>query len=169
MLASGLPHNPTCRLGALSIPGLLDASGLSTDEELVATELVRFITVGLNFATILFSTDCSCILFAILSVMQLSKPILLAQQRDLKWLMLNKRRLFHSSRVKCPLVNMSAITSLLFLTFVSCYAVFSPMFPIISPLLPSHLFPRADEVEFYKALLLAPDFPTFYEHFSLYA
>ena len=32
-----------------------------------------------------------------------------------------------------------------------------------------HKFPYADEVEIYKALLLASEFPTFYEHFSLYA
>ena len=68
MLASGLLDNPTCRLEALSIPWLLDAIGLFTDEELAATELVRFIAVGLDFATILFSSDCSCILFTILSV-----------------------------------------------------------------------------------------------------
>ena len=89
---------------------LLDAIGLSTDEEREATELVRFVTIGLDSVTILFSSDCSCILFAILSLMHLSKLRFLAQQRELKWLMLNKqRRLFHSSGVKCPLVNMSAI------------------------------------------------------------
>ena len=103
VLASRLPENPTCRLGAWSLPGLLDAIGLFIDEELVATELVRFIAVGLDFATILFSSDCSCILFAILSV-QLIKLKFLAHQRELKWLMLNKRRRsFHSSRVKCAL------------------------------------------------------------------
>ena len=110
VLASGLPDNPTCRLEALSIPGLLDAIGLFTNDELVATELVRFITVGLDFAQILFSSFCSCILFAILSVMQLSKLRFLAQQRELKGPRLNKwRRLFHSSRVKCPFVNVFAI------------------------------------------------------------
>ena len=41
MLASSHPHNPTCRLEALSIPGLLDAIGLFTDEELVGTEHCR--------------------------------------------------------------------------------------------------------------------------------
>ena len=30
-----------------------------------------------------------------------------------------------------------------------------------------HRFPCADEVEFYKALLLASEFPTFYEHFFI--
>ena len=91
VLASSLPDNPTCRLEALSITGLLDAIGLFTDEELEATELVRFIAVGLDFAAILFSSDCSCILFAILSV-QPNKLKFLAQQRELKWLMLNKQR-----------------------------------------------------------------------------
>ena len=51
-----IPDNPTCRLEALSIPGLLDAIGLFTDEELVRTELTRVIAVGLDFATILFSS-----------------------------------------------------------------------------------------------------------------
>ena len=37
-----------------------------TDEELAGTELVKFIAVGLDFATILFSSYCSCIHFAIL-------------------------------------------------------------------------------------------------------
>ena len=42
-----------CRQGALSISGLLDAIGLFTDGELVETETARFVTVGLDFATIL--------------------------------------------------------------------------------------------------------------------
>ena len=103
------PEDPICRLEALSIPGLFDAIGLFTDEELVETETARFIDVGLDFATILLSSFCSCILFATVSV-QLVKLKFLAQQRELKWLMLNKRRrLFHSSRVKFPYVNISAI------------------------------------------------------------
>ena len=56
--ATGFLDNPTCRLEALSISRLLDAIGLFTVEELVETELVRFIAVGLDFATILFSSDC---------------------------------------------------------------------------------------------------------------
>ena len=103
MISSGLPDNP------LSIPGLLDAIGLNTDEELAATELVNFITTGVDLATFLFSSDCSCILFANFLV-QLIKLEFLAQQRKLKWLMLKKqRRFFHSSHMKCPLVKMSAI------------------------------------------------------------
>ena len=50
-------------LDALSIPGLFDA--MFTDEELVETVDVRFIAVGFDFATILSSSFCSCILFAI--------------------------------------------------------------------------------------------------------
>ena len=50
----------------------------------------------------------SCILFAVV-LGQLVKLKFWAQQRELKWLRLNKwRRLFHSSRVKLLLVNMSA-------------------------------------------------------------
>ena len=114
--ATGFPDNPTCRLEALSFPGLLHAIGLFTAEELAATELVRFIAVCLDFATILFSSDCS---FAILSVMQLIKLKFLAQQRELKWLMLNKqRRLFHSSRVKCPFVK--NVCELVFVVNVPC-------------------------------------------------
>ena len=42
--------------------------------------------------------------------MQLIKLNFLVQRRELKWLVLNNlRRLFHSSRVKLPLVNKSAI------------------------------------------------------------
>ena len=109
----------------LSIPGLLDAIGLFTDEELVATELVRFTTIGLDLATILFSSDCSCILFAILSVMQLSKLRFLAQQRELKWLMLNKqRRLFQSARVKCPFCQY--VYRLVFGVNVPCLNLWGP-------------------------------------------
>ena len=61
-----------------------------------------------DFATILSSSFCSCTLFAIFLV-PLIKLEFLAQQVKLKWLMLNRwRRLFHSSRVKLPSVNMSA-------------------------------------------------------------
>ena len=90
MISSSLPDNPTCRLETLSIPELLDEIGLFTGEELAATELVRSIAVGLVFATILFSSHCSCILFAILSV-QLIKLKFLAQQRDWNgWCWTNK-------------------------------------------------------------------------------
>ena len=104
--ATSFRHNPICRLEASSIPGLLDTIGLFTDEELV-TELVRFIAVGLDFATVLFSSDCSCILFAILSV-QLNKLKFFTQQRELEWLMLNKE---DYSFVTCEvsLCQMSAV------------------------------------------------------------
>ena len=52
----------------LSIPGLFDAIGLFTVEELVETEAAKFIIVGFDFATILLSLLCSCILFAIVLV-----------------------------------------------------------------------------------------------------
>ena len=101
-LASGFP------LDVLSTPGLFDAIGWFTDEELVETVDVRFFAVGFDFATILSSSFRSCTLFAIVLV-QLVNLKFWAQQRELKWLMLNKwRRWFHSSRVELPLVKMSA-------------------------------------------------------------
>ena len=64
-----------------------------------------FIAAGRDLDTTLYSSFCSCILFAI--VEQLIKLKFLVQQ--VEWLILNKwRRLFHSPRVKFPLVNMSA-------------------------------------------------------------
>ena len=109
VLASGLPDNPTCRLEALSIRGLLDAIGLFTDKNLSnqwrpGSSLLAWIS-----PQSCFSSFSSCILFAIVLV-QLVNLEFLAQQVELKWLMLNKqRRLFHSSRVKFPSVKMSAI------------------------------------------------------------
>ena len=41
VLAPSLPDNPTCRLEALSMPRVLDAIGLFTDQEIVALELTR--------------------------------------------------------------------------------------------------------------------------------
>ena len=49
----------------MSIPGLLDAIGLFAEEELVGTCGDRFIAVDFDFANILSSSFCSCILFAI--------------------------------------------------------------------------------------------------------
>ena len=78
------------------------------DEELVRTWEDWFVAVDFDFATLLSSSFCSCILFAIV-LEQLIKLEFLAQQVELKGLMLSKwRRLFHSSRVKLPLVKMSA-------------------------------------------------------------
>ena len=86
----------------MSIPGLLDAIGLDA-----AMEDDRFIAASRDLDTTI-SSFCSCILFAIV-VVQLFKLKFLVQQVELKWLMLNtRRRMFHSSRVKFPLVNMSA-------------------------------------------------------------
>ena len=83
------------RQGALSIHGLFDAIELFTVEELVETEKARFIVVGFDFATILFSPSCSCILFAIV-LTKLVKLKFWAQQRELP------------SHVKFPFANMSA-------------------------------------------------------------
>ena len=49
----------------MSIPGLWDAIGLFGDEELVGTWEDRFIAADFDFAALLSSTLCSCILFAI--------------------------------------------------------------------------------------------------------
>ena len=49
----------------MSIPGLLDAIGLFADGELVGTSEDKFIAVDFDFATLLSSPFCSCILFAI--------------------------------------------------------------------------------------------------------
>ena len=47
----------------MSVPGPLDAIGLFADEELVGTCEDRFIAVAFDFATLLSSPFCSCILF----------------------------------------------------------------------------------------------------------
>ena len=92
---------------AIGIPGLLDAIGLDAVEELVARNEDRFVAVGRDLDTTLSSTFWSCILFAI--VEQLVKLKFLVHQVELNWLILDYwRRLFHSSRVKFPSVNMSA-------------------------------------------------------------
>ena len=72
----------------MSIPGSLDATGHVADGELVGTCEDKFIAVDFDFATILSSPSCSCILFAIV-LEQLIKLVFLAQQVQLKWLMLN--------------------------------------------------------------------------------
>ena len=99
---------PIFSTGCFEYPRIFDATGFCTVEELVETVKARFIVVGFDFATILSSPSCSCILFAIVLV-QLVKLKFWEQQTEMMWLMLNRwRRLFHSSRVKFPLVNMSA-------------------------------------------------------------
>ena len=91
---------------AIGIPELWDAIGLDAVEELVAMEEDRFIAAGRDLDTTL-SSFWSCILFAI--VEQHIKLKFLVQHVVLNWLISNKRRrLFHSSRVKFPLVKMSA-------------------------------------------------------------
>ena len=100
-LTSGFPE-------AVRFAGPFDAIGSFADEELAETIEDKFIAIGLDFATILSSSFCSCILFAIV-LGQLIKLEFFTQQAELKWLMLDKwRRLFHSSRVKLPSVKMSA-------------------------------------------------------------
>ena len=73
----------------MSFPGPFDAIELFADEELAETCEDRFIATGFDFATIISSSFCSCTLFAIV-LEQLIKLESLAQQVELKWLMLNK-------------------------------------------------------------------------------
>ena len=68
-------------MDALSIPELFDAIGWFTDEELVETVDVKFIAVGFDFATILSSSFCSCILLAIVFGAANQAEILSAAQR----------------------------------------------------------------------------------------
>ena len=63
---------------AMSVPGLLDAIGLFTDEELARTCEDKFVAEDFNFATIISTPFCSCILFAIV-LEQLIKLEFLAQ------------------------------------------------------------------------------------------
>ena len=82
-LASGFPVlDQSVRQGALCVPGLFDAIGFGTVEELVETENAKFVVVGLDFATILLSLLCSCIVLAIVLV-QLIKLKFWAQQREM--------------------------------------------------------------------------------------
>ena len=75
---------------AMSFPGLLDEIGFFfADEELAGTVEDRLIAVSFDVAAILSSSFCSCILFALV-LEQLIQLEFLAQQVDLKWLMLNK-------------------------------------------------------------------------------
>ena len=88
------------KLSCPRLSGLFDAIGICAVEEIAGTCEDKFIAVDFDFATLLSSPFCSCILFVIVS-RQLIKLEFLAQQLELKWLMLNKRRiLFHSSRLK---------------------------------------------------------------------
>ena len=79
-------------------PGLPDAVEDSAAGALSLLRAIRFI-IGLDFAVTLSSPEPFLRSFDITS----------EQSAELKWLMLNKhKRLFHSSRVKFPLVSMSA-------------------------------------------------------------
>ena len=78
--------------------GLSDAVEDSADGAVSLLRAIKFI-IGLDFAVTLSSADSFCVLFDITS----------EHSAELKWLMLNKhKRCFHSSRVKLPLVSMSA-------------------------------------------------------------
>ena len=67
----------------MSIRGLWDAIGLFANEELVGTCEDKPIAVDFDFAAILSSPFCSCILFAIVLV-QLIELEFLAKQVELK-------------------------------------------------------------------------------------
>ena len=85
-------------LGALSIPGRLDALQLSAVGELVTERGMRF-NDDFDFVTFLSSPVPRCILFDVTS----------GQLAELKMLLLNKsRRFVHSSRVKLSFVCLSA-------------------------------------------------------------
>ena len=79
-------------------PKFSDAVEDSADGALSLLRAIRFI-IGPDFAVTLSSLDSFCVLFDIPS----------EHSARLKWLLLNKhKRWFHSSRVKFPLVSMSA-------------------------------------------------------------
>ena len=85
-------------LSCLVFTGLSDAAEASTFGSLTLQRETKFI-IGSDFAVTLSSPESFCVLFDITS----------EQSVKLKWLMLNKhKRWFHSSRVKFPLVSMSA-------------------------------------------------------------
>ena len=70
--------------------------------------------IGFDFAVTLSSPECFCVLFDITS----------EQLVQLKWLMLNKfNKWFHSSRVKFPLVSMSASRSLVSMYLIWIFGV----------------------------------------------
>ena len=78
-------------------PGFSDAIEASTLGSLTRHLDTKFV-IGFDFAVTLSSPASSCVLF----------DIALHLLMELKWPMLNKRkRWFHSSRVKFPLVSMS--------------------------------------------------------------
>ena len=83
---------------AIGIPGLLDAIGLDAVEELVAMEEDRFIAASRNLDTTIYFSFC--LLYPLRHCgAQLVKLKFLVRQVELK---------FHPSRVKFPLVKMSA-------------------------------------------------------------
>ena len=100
---------------AISIPGLLDAIGLFADEELAGTCEDRFIAMQISILPRFFllpSVPASSSPSFWSSFIKLEFS---AQQVELKMADVERRRLFHSSRVKLPLVKMSASGCLVFL------------------------------------------------------
>ena len=91
---SQLSHSRDSDFHNFLLPKLSDAE----DDRVEGALAIRLI-IGLNFAVTLSSPDSSCVLFDITP----------EQSVGLKWRMVNKyKRWFHSSRVKFPLVSMSA-------------------------------------------------------------
>ena len=100
VLASGLPDNPTCRLEPLSIPGHLDAIGLFTDA---------------GSSPLAWISPQSCYLLIVLASFSPSSWCSWTSWNSWRnreswngWCWTNKEDFFHSSRVKLPLVKMSA-------------------------------------------------------------
>ena len=80
--------NPFDRV-LLGISGLFEAIRTLHNRRTCRDKSDKGSSSALDFATILFSPSCSCILFAIVLV-QLVKLNFKAQQRNLRWLMLNR-------------------------------------------------------------------------------
>ena len=108
LLASSFPVHPICRLEALSVPGLCDAIGLFTEQELVETVTARLIAVVLILLKSCYLLSVIGILFAIVLV-QLVK---LKSERSTEswngWCLTSKEDLFHSLHVKFSFVNFYA-------------------------------------------------------------
>ena len=94
-------------------PGLSDAVEDSAAGVVSLHRATKFI-IGFDFAVTLSSPEYYCVLFDITS----------EHSAELKWLMLNKhKRWFHSSRVKFPLVNMSASWFLVLMYLIRIFGV----------------------------------------------
>ena len=87
----------------MSIPGLLDAMGLLADEEVAGTCEDKFITVDFDYATILSSPSCSCILFAIVFGAAQQAELLSAASRAKMADVEQMKKIVHSARENLPL------------------------------------------------------------------